>query len=960
MKQVLSFFTLLLLHFQFILAQQNIIYGTVKDSSSNETIPGAIVYIEGTNISTATDIDGNFTLKLFPGKYNLICSYITYNTYTTSIIVKKDSIRLNILLTPEKNTTLNEITILADKILNNDAGLAIMQKENKSVSDGISAELIKKTADRTTSDVLKRVSGVSIVNNKFVVIRGLNERYNLSFLNNAPLPSTESDKRAFSFDLIPSQIIDNIIINKTATPDLPADFGGGNIFINTKSIPDKNFMEISSSIGYNTLATNKTFNNYDAGKYHIFGWYDNSQNIPSSIPENPKDWITSTQQVQMAKNFKNDFQTHPQKIFPNISFNLTGGWTHTFKNNHKWGFIYSQNYNNNFNKFEVWRTNYTNNPNNDADVMLDDRYNISTTQNIVMNTSLLNIGYKINPQHQINFKNMLLLHSNKSNIEQYGTIAPLDSNRTVDKNTALFYTNTKIFSSQLNFENNWETIGLKTGLNLGYSNINIITPNVRYMSYSKFVRIQNYPDPSEPPPSFIKDTMYAANISNASTGPEYAGYRFFSKMNEDIRSIKYDIEKNINISKVKLTLQTGYYFQQRQRNFDIRQFGYAKYTQIGKMFDDSLLYLPPDQIFSEQNIGVLPNNKTGFKLIEVTKPSDKYYAYSNNHATYLMSTIEWKFLKIIGGVRYEFYHQYLFAKRNHQDTITINDKYKNILPSVNVIFNLNEKNAIRFCYSQTLNRPEFRELAPASWYNPVNRLLYYGNDTLLPSTIHNFDIRYEWYPGMGQMLTFTPFYKYFIKPIEQVMSPGYTNEITWANAEFAKLYGIESEYRLQLSTIFKNKKDSNNIFEKLSVFTNVALMKSEVTLPDNIYAASKKRNLQGQSPFIINTGMTFFDKKTKWKITLAYNRSGRRIIFAGNQRDPDRYETGRDVLDFQISKTYWNDKLEIKFNIRDILHQYQYVYQNADADTRYNKQSDYTILKISYPTIYQINISYKF
>lgn len=940
--------------------QNKIICGTVKDSSTNESIPGAIVYIDGSNISSICDIDGYFKLKTNKGNYKIICSYISYQSRVLNINVEKDSIYLNILLSPEKNSVLSEVSVVTEKVLNNDAGVAIIQKENKSVSDGISAELIKKTADRTTSDVLKRISGVSVMNNKFVVIRGLNERYNLTFLNNAPLPSTESDKRAFSFDLIPSQIIDNIIINKTATPDLPADFGGGSIFIQTKSIPEQSFVQIQTSIGYNTLATHQNFYNYSASKYHWLGWYDNSQNLPAEIPENTKTWISNYQQVNMAKKFKNDFGTNIIQTLPNLSFNINAGWKHTFKNNHQFGLIFSQNYNNSYNKFDIKRTNYSNNANNNGDVMLEDSYLITTSQNNVMNTSILNAGYKFNTQHKINFNNMWMLNSNKSFIEQYGTNAPLDSNRAINKNNALFYTHSQIFSTQISSENDIDKWNLKSRFTLGYGNVNIITPNVRYMSYSKFARIQNLPDPSEPPPPFIRDTMYAANISNASTGPDYAGYRFFSKMNENIRSIKWDVEKFFHTSNINFSFQTGLYFQQRQRNFDIRQFGYTKYTQIGKSFDDSLLYLPPDQIFSEQNIGLMSNGKTGFKLIEITKPSDKYFAKSNNYATYLMSTIEWQFLKLIVGVRYEKYHQILLAKRNQQDSIKINGSFQNFLPSANLIFKLNNKQNIRICYSQTVNRPEFRELAPVNWYNPVNRLVYFGNDSLLPSRIHNIDIRYEIYLGKGQLFTITPFYKYFIHPIEQIMSPGYTDEITWANADYAKLYGIETEWRIELSSIIPHKKDSIHLLDKFSVFTNLAIIHSEVHLPQNIYSANDIRPLQGQSPFILNSGITYFDKKTKWKITLIYNRTGKRIIFAGNKIDPDRYETGRDVIDFQISKLLCKDKLEIRFNIKDILHQNQYIYQNNNNNTKYNPNEDYTILRISYPTIYQINVSYKF
>lgn len=947
----------------FAFPQSNTIYGTVQDSITKEFIPGAIVYLEGTNASAITNYEGKYALKTYPGKYKLICSYITYKTFTQEIVVKKDSIYIDISLSPDNQSTLNEVKIVTEKLLNTDASIAIIQKENISMSDGVSADLIKKTADRTTSDVLKRVSGVSIMNNRFVIVRGLNERYNLNFLNNSPLPSTESDKRAFSYDIIPSQIIDNIIINKTATPDMPADFSGGNIQITTKSIPDKSFFQISASSGYNTLATGKEFTNYSASKYHWLGIYDKSQDLPKEIPEDTKSWIINAQQAEMAKNFNNDFKTQTFKAFPNMSINFTGGWAHQFKNNHKIGFILSQNYNNSFNRFNTKRTNYTNNANNDGEAMLDDYYNITTSQNIVMNTSLLNIGYIFNPQHQIDVKNLVVLNSNKSYIEQNGTIAPLDSNRTVDRNTSMFYTHSKLVSSQIAFNNEIENIKLKSHLTLGYGHIDIITPNVRYMSYSKFIRIQNPPDPSEPPPPYVKDTMYAANVSIASTGPDYAGYRFFSKTNEDIRSIKWDINKSIDIHKIKLDFQTGFYFQQRQRNFDIRQFGYAKYTQFGKFFDDSLLYLPPDLIFEPQNMGLLPNNKTGFKLIETTKPSDKYFARADNYATYFMTTFEWKSIKIIAGARYEYYHQMLNYKKNSQNTININDTYKNILPSINLIYNINSISAIRCSYAQTINRPEFRELAAVNWYNPVNRLVYYGNDSLLPSFIHNADLRYEIYPGKGQLFTITPFYKYFINPIEQVLSPGYNNEITWANAKFATIYGIETEFRIELSSIIKSKKDSVtkiSILDKISLFTNLAFIKSEVILPDYIHSASNKRPLQGQSPFLINAGINYSDKKSKWNFTIAYNRIGRRIVFAGNQLDPDRYETGRDIIDFQIAKLFLKDKLEIKFNIRDVLAQSQFIYQNSDKNTKYNKNTDYTLFKITYPTTYQLGIVYKF
>ncbi len=965
-RKLSTIFFILMLIFIFkinhLFAQYKNIYGSVIDSATKETLPTAIIYIDGTNVSTTVDFDGNYTLKV-PENYKtvtVVCKYLLYKDQQIKVDLSSvDSIYLPIKMIPENAKVLNEVTVFTEKKQDNNAGLVLMQKENKSLSDGISSETIKKTADKTTSDVLKRVSGVSVVGNKFVIIRGLNERYNLSWLNNAPLPSTEADKRAFSFNLIPSNVIDNIIINKTATADMPADFVGGSILINTKSIPDKNFFTVSVSSAYNTLATNKDFSNYEASKYHWLGIYDQSQNLPNEIPENPKDWITNDQQAAMAKNMKNDFVFEKKKILTNIGIQITGGVVKNLKNDQKIGFIFAQNYSNGYNKFNIYRTNYSNNANNDGDIQLEDSYTNTNTQNNVLNTSLFNAEYKFNNNHKINIKNLLVLLSNKAFIESYGTNTPLDSNRTVNKISTGFYTHSKIYSSQLNVHNNIEKIKLKSNITFGYSNITNVSPNVRYMSYSKFLRIQNFPDPSEPPPPFIKDTMYAANIGYSTTGPDYAGYRFYSKMSEDIRSIKWDVDKSIHINKVDLNLQTGFYFQQRQRTFDIRQFGYAKYQKMGYFFQDSLLYLSPEQIFDSNNMGLIDASHTGFKLIEITKPSDKYAAWSNNYAYYFMTTLEWKKLKLITGARYEIYQQKLTARRNYSDSVKINDNYKNLLPSVNAIFNINDKNAIRFCYSQTLNRPEFRELAPINWYNPTNRLVYYGNDTLLPAQVYNYDLRYEVYPGRGQLFTITPFYKFFIKPIEQVMSSGYTDEITWANAINGKVYGIETEFRIQLSSIFHPKKDSS-ILERFTVFTNVAYIKSLVKLDEKIHSANNVRPMQGQSPYLINSGVTYTDSKNHLSISILYNKIGQRIIFAGNVNDPDRYETGRHIIDFQIAKAFLKEKLEIRFNIQDILRQNVYIYQNTDSDTKYNKNKDYVFLKITYPTIYQFNVIYKF
>src|SRR5574343_48432 len=234
MKKILS--ALVLIVSFNITAQTGKITGKIIDAKTGETLPGATAIIEGTTKGASADFDGNFSINNVPsGKINLVVSYISYdNKRLTGIEVKANDVtNVNVQLETSSSQNLQEVTITVEIAKENTAALTLMQKNNVSVSDGVSAETIKRTPDRNTADVLKRVSGVTIIDDKFVIVRGLNDRYNVSFLNNSPLPNTEADKKSFAFDIFPANMLDNVLVNKTATPDMPGDFAGGIVQVNT-------------------------------------------------------------------------------------------------------------------------------------------------------------------------------------------------------------------------------------------------------------------------------------------------------------------------------------------------------------------------------------------------------------------------------------------------------------------------------------------------------------------------------------------------------------------------------------------------------------------------------------------------------------------------------------------------------------------------------------------------------
>ena len=320
------YFFLILLISSSIYSQTSIIKGSVIEEATGKSIPGVTVKVINTKLATQSDASGNFIIRNVPvGKQELEFSDFTLETKIISDVetIKGETTSLTVSMA-EKNNSLNEVVIKRTKMnAESVASLLTVQKNSPRVSDGISAESIKRTPDRTTSDVLKRISGTSIQDNKFVIIRGLNDRYNTTYLNGSPLPSTEPDKKAFSFDIFPANMLDNLVIYKTATPDLPGEFAGGVIDINTKSTPDKDFQSVSVGTGYNSITTNQT--KYEAN--------DKKSSLPSNFPssaefialQNLRTEASVLQIADIAKNYQTNWEVHKSKFDPNSSYQFTIG-----------------------------------------------------------------------------------------------------------------------------------------------------------------------------------------------------------------------------------------------------------------------------------------------------------------------------------------------------------------------------------------------------------------------------------------------------------------------------------------------------------------------------------------------------------------------------------------------------------------------------------------------------------
>ena len=938
--QKLFFSFLILLTANFAVAQTGKISGTVLDSKTGETLPGATALIEGTGKGISADFDGKFMLSGVPvGKVTLVISYISYNTKKIAGIEVKanDVTDISVLLDASTSQDLTEVEVVVTLNKENNTALILQQKNNASVSDGISSETIKKTPDRNTSDVIKRISGATIQDNKFAIIRGMSDRYNAAFINGAPLPSSESDKKAFSFDIFPANLLDNIVILKTATPDMPGDFAGGVIQINTKSIPEKNAQSISISTGYNQQTTFKDFRTYKGGKYDWLGIDDGTRGDPKGIPETKLFSADKLDQIEYAKKVNYDWSLQSKKTMPN--FNLQYSLANVGKLFKKEaGSIFALTYNSTNNIFATNRREFEE-QGGIYDVAKTRDYIDTTYSNAILASALWNLAYKFNGNNQIGFKNLFSINSEDRVITRRGSQDIVT--QTWERSTVRWFVQNQIYSTQLNGDHYFEPAKIKFKWVAGYSDIKRETPNLRRMTYVKNSPLED------------DSVKYNAVIGTTGTGAANAGTMIFNTTKEKMQSIRYDVSRAFKLGdKTKHEVLVGGNHIFRDRIFYARLLGYTMYRKNSSLIENTdLKFLDESVIFAPENIGIQDNpgpRDGGFKLSEATTEKDNYAASSMLNAGYItLDSRLFDKLRFIYGARVESYRQRLsvtlFGEEKISDTTVVD-----ILPSINAVYSVTEKTNIRLSFYQTVSRPEFRELAAFNFLDFNTTFNISGNPSLTRAKIDNYDARFEWYPGAGQVISVSGFYKKITNAVEQAIdASAQIKGLTFVNVALVENLGVELEYRFKLSTLFNN--DSSKFLSKTTLFSNFAYIKSEVDVSKIIDA--EPRPLQGQSPYIINAGIQYLDNDKDWGVSLSYNVIGRRIVLVGGESEPSYWETPRHVIDFQLAKTF-KKRFEIKFNIRDILAQNQIWYQDIDKNGKLNKNSEEENKNISHTNNY--------
>jgi outer membrane receptor for ferrienterochelin and colicin len=865
-----------------------------------------------------TDIEGRFSFNIDINKaYTLDLSYVGYKAKSidvTAATTANEEIVLDVLL-DESGKNLTDVVVSATRSSNKgatDNALIAFQKNTNTVASVISAESIKRSPDRNTAEILKRTPGASIQEGKYIIVRGLADRYNQAMLNGILLTSTEPDRKTFSFDLFPSQIIDNIIINKAFVPELPGEWAGGLIQVNTKDVPTKNFFNIQIGTSANTLVTGKDFFKDQGGKTDYLGLDDGTRSLPAGYTTKSSfDTSSNASKIELAKRMSNNWAPVMTTAKPNISLQMNGGFAGTLWGK-KIGGILGVNYAN------AYR--FQDNVNNQNGI-IDQKFNpISALkdskyfQDINMG-AIAGLSMFLNPLNKISYKAIVSVKTANTFNSRLG----VDYTRqdSLKGNEFVFGQNV-FFTNQLNGEH---SLSQKLKFNW-YGAFNILdayTPDQRRIIYTKGVETSN---------------PYVLNISNSLS--QQSGSRIFQTLSDYIYTGGGDLTLKVK----QQTIKAGYMIQVKDRLYDAQLF--AVYLPRDNA---ALRQLDPASTFVPQNFGNGSDDKFAFNSIQ--NRNFRYMANTILNAGFLQFDNKLTDgIRVVWGLRVENFDQLVGSVKKWDPRHTYS-KVTDYLPGVNATIKLGQKSNLRATVSQTVIRPELRELAALSIYDFELNASVSGNPSLKRTKITNTDLRYELYPSAGEMFTVGVFYKNFENPIESIYNEGAggSSLFSFQNVSKATAFGFEVEGRKKLSTRFTIQANGSYINSKI-----------------DDAALNVSRALQGQSPYLINTGLLYDVVEKGFNMTVLFNQVGKRIYLVGDLQagasSPDVFENPRALVDFQISKKFAENKAEFKFTISDILNQRQIFYQNNNSNTDYDKNNDATRFSRKFGTTFGVTLNY--
>lgn len=934
--------------------------GQIVDSDFGQPIGRASVTLMDTPFGAMSDDQGNFSISgIPPGVYTLSVRSSGYLPKLVPGVAVGAGAFIDLRIeTIAEVEELEELVVPGELEKTSEVGLLAERQEATAVLDTIGADLISRLGAATAGQALKAMVGTSVVDGKYVVIRGLSDRYVNTLLNGGRLPTSDPDKRAVNVDLFPGPVLQSINTTKTFTPDQPGDFTGGSVDIRTKQFPEKPSLGVSAGIEYNSQATfNPAFPTYAGGGTGPFGINGNRRNIPESVINNPnlktpppiagvspgasasdpsKLTIANPADLELAENINSAMQQmNPvagitrKAPGPNYSFNLQGGDSVEIGPEQTFGTFGAFSYRHKYNYYPAaTRANYqvTKSGGNffltDEFIAADDKGSEE-----VLWGALVGVGYQPEKDHKVSFNFLFNQQAtDTTDFQQTSAYENQTNPNEVIQYTSLQYAERQLGYLQLAGEHEVSPLrNLKVDWVGSVGRAQLNEPDQRLFQSRYNTSTDVYSQLTTDDPSFSGSLSPLQRYSRDLTENSYnaivnLGVPFFD-----------DPAEKDNPSKFK----TGFYIDNTQRNYQQSLFEYA-YGAAGDPPQYKTFGEPGDptegqswaQVFLDQNrsglvnpTGALGNDQPlSWSVFNNSGTGNFYLASQQVIASYAMASLRlFPQLTLTGGARFENTNlqvdgavSSLFPDPNAKI------QQLDLLPAMGANFQLMPEVNLRFAWSQTLARPSFKEMGPVVTQDFSDAQIFIGNPRLQLSSINNYDFRAEYFPRAGEVLAFSLFYKDIKRPIEQTIAQlGGSQFFQYINNPNGTLYGAEFEARKRLDQVAAFLKNFSANFNFTYIQSQVALTADQVAAKEAIGLGETTRPMQGQPTYIINAGLSYDDQERGFYAGLFYNVTGP-LLYAAGLDLPDLYEQPAPGLDFNITQSL-ADQWSITFRGKNLL-----------------------------------------
>lgn len=871
------------------------VFGTVKDQDTGNPVPFATVTIlrvtranpEGESAGTVlAGEDGSYELEVAPGNYHFRFSSLSHQPLHVDAVFVQGGKQYQIDAGMRAGVTQLEAFKVEGKALDNTEGSVITTlKKESAVADAITSEQISRGTDSDAAEAVSRMAGVTVVGGKYVFVRGLGDRYSQTTVNGVTIGSPEPNRRTVPMDVFPSGMLDNIIVQKTYTPDMEGEFASAVVKLNTKDAAEKMYFKQTLGMGVTERTTGNPYLAYSGGRYDFLGFDDGTRALPDQVAGQP-DFLApgngySREELALyGKSFNNIWTpNNNSKIGPNYKY--AGTLSYPFEiAGRKAGALASVSLSNSFRTWtEVDRTYRGSGGKLVTPPLKDFTADASKRDVLAGGTGNFTLPLTTDPDRSDRVKLNVLYTRSAEDKSRY--LQGLDDNRgSHQKITQLSYFETSLFATTLQANHELGFLDSAFDWIVGYSDGSRSEPDRREYTYE----MRN-----EGQPFTIGD------------GGAYPLSRIFGQTDDYERTYKLNWGVPIGPGgDYPSMIKTGFSYRNKDKYSGFRRFGFTdrRGSSCSECPDPSL---QPEQLLSPTSF-----ENAYWYLEELTKENDIWSADQEILAGYLMADypLSSKF-QVMAGARYEANEQNVEVKSIFVNTPTryiVQSDY-NWLPSVNLTYRPRRDMNVRAGWSMTLNRPQLRELSPFDWFNFETGYTEVGNGDLVTADIRNYDLRWEYYPGPGELISFGTFYKDFNSPLQKFVNPTVTGyRLSPFNGTDGNLYGFEVDGRMNLGSAWEGLDwaldlgPSPDVLRYLSLTANYSRIYSAVTINEGNEEVTNR--FTGQSSYSANAGLFLETRRVSGSV--AMSAFGKRISAFALGRLPNILEYPPTSLDLTL------------------------------------------------------------